>query len=237
MCIRDSFYAVSVSRAGAGGGTVTSSPAGISCGAACTASYPHNTFVSLLATPAAGSTFTGWSGACSGTGSCDIVLTAAASVTATFALNAYTLSVIKTGSGAGGVDSSPAGIVCGGDCSEVYPHGTTVTLTAAAATGSTFAGWSGAGCSGTGSCTFTVTADTDLGASFTRNDYLLSVAKAGAGAGTVTSSPAGISCGATCTALYPFNTTVTMTAAATTGSTFTGWAGAGCSGTGPSPSP
>lgn len=58
-----------------------------------------------------------------------------------------TLSVTRTGDGAGAVTSAPSGIDCGTDCSEVYTAATTVTLTAAPEAGSVFAGWGGA-CSG-----------------------------------------------------------------------------------------
>ena len=61
---------------GAHGGTVTSSPAGISCGSTCGASFPTGTTVTLTASPAAGATFSGWSGACSGTGPCTLTLSA-----------------------------------------------------------------------------------------------------------------------------------------------------------------
>lgn len=73
--------------AGTGTGSVTSIPAGISCGVDCTESYLNNTVVTLTATPATGSTFTGWSGACSGTGSCAVTLSSAKTVTATFTLS------------------------------------------------------------------------------------------------------------------------------------------------------
>ena len=66
---------------------MTSNPAGINCGATCSASYRNGTPVTLTATPRAGSTFTGWSGGgCSGTGTCVITLTADTTVTATFTL-------------------------------------------------------------------------------------------------------------------------------------------------------
>ena len=61
-------HTLTVAKAGTGSGTVTSSPAGINCGATCSASFPAATVVTLTAAPAAGSTFAGWSGACSGTG-------------------------------------------------------------------------------------------------------------------------------------------------------------------------
>jgi uncharacterized repeat protein (TIGR02543 family) len=75
-------FQVTVIPAGPGSGIVTSSPSGIDCGTACTATI-QATSVTLSATPAAGYVFTGWSGACSGTGTCTISATPA-SVTATF---------------------------------------------------------------------------------------------------------------------------------------------------------
>src|SRR3990167_10627051 len=77
----------------------------------------------------------------------------------------YALTVSKTGTGSGTVTSSPAGINCGTDCTELYNSGTVVTLTAAAATGSSFAGWSGA-CTGTGTCTVTMNAAKSVTATF-----------------------------------------------------------------------
>lgn len=76
--------ALSVAMSGTGAGAVTSSPAGISCGASCTASYAAGTSVTLTASPATGSSFAGWSGACTGTGACTVAMTTARSVTATF---------------------------------------------------------------------------------------------------------------------------------------------------------
>ena len=72
------------------------------------------------------------------------------------------LTVTKTGAGAGTVTSSPVGISCGASCTSSFATGTVVTLTATASTGSTFAGWSGGGCGGTGGCTVTLNADTTV---------------------------------------------------------------------------
>jgi hypothetical protein len=77
-------YGLTVSKAGTGGGTVTSSPAGINCGSTCGASFSSGTSVTLTAVAVSGSTFAGWSGACSGTGNCTVSMTATRSVTATF---------------------------------------------------------------------------------------------------------------------------------------------------------
>jgi hypothetical protein len=225
-------HTLTVSRAGTGSGSVSSSPSGITCGATCSAPFADGTMVTLTATPAAGSTFTGWSGGCTGTGTCEVTLNADTSVTATFSLNKYTLTVSKAGAGSGSVSSSPAGISCGATCSTQYDYGTVVTLTATAAAGSTFSGWSGGGCSGTGTCVVTIDQARSVTATFDvpPPPQTLTVTKAGTGSGTVTSSPTGINCGATCSSQYASGASVTLTAAAATGSTFAGWSGA-CSGT------
>ena len=71
--------------AGTGSGTVGSSPAGTSCGSGCL-SFAAGTAVTLTATPNTGSTFAGWSGACSGTGNCSVTMNSNQAVTAAFNL-------------------------------------------------------------------------------------------------------------------------------------------------------
>ena len=61
---------------------------------------------------------------------------------------------------------SGTGISCPGTCSHSYTAGTTVTLTASAASGSNFSGWSGGVCSGTGTCTVTMNSDQTVTATF-----------------------------------------------------------------------
>jgi hypothetical protein len=80
-------YALTVDVNGDGSGAVSSTPAGIDCGLACSSVFEWGTGVTLTATPAAGSTFTGWSGACADwfTGDCVVTVHSATSVTATFA--------------------------------------------------------------------------------------------------------------------------------------------------------
>ncbi len=225
-------HTLTVSAAGSGTGTVTSSPAGINCGSTCAHAYDYLTSVTLTASASTGSTFAGWSGGgCSGTGTCAVSMMAASLVTATFTLSQYTLTVGMAGTGRGTVTSNPAGITCGGTCAHAYGYLSSVTLTASASTGSTFAGWSGSGCSGTGTCTVSVASASLVTATFTLNQYTLTVAMAGAGSGTVTSDPAGISCGATCAYAYDYNTLVYLTATPSPGWTFKGWSGSGCTGT------
>ena len=120
--------------------------------------------------PEEGSSFTGWSGDCVGSGACVVTMDAARSVTATFMLSQYALTVSRSGGGGGTVTSSPPGIDCGTDCSESYTYGTWVTLTPVAAPGSTFSGWSGA-CAGRGACVVTVDGVRSVTARFTREDH------------------------------------------------------------------
>jgi hypothetical protein len=163
-------FALTVTKGGTGTGTVASSPAGISCGPTCSANFDSGAVVNLTATPDSGSTFAGWSGACSGTGACSVTMDAAKSVSANFTANPgpFTLTVAKSGTGTGTVASSPAGISCGATCSASFANGTVVSLAATPDTGSTFAGWSGA-CTGTGACSVTMDAAKSVSATFNSN--------------------------------------------------------------------
>ena len=140
----------------------------------------------------------------------------------------FTVTVQKQGNGSGTVTSSPGGIDCGGTCQNQFPEGTTVSLNAAAAPGSAFAGWGG-GCAGLGACTVSgeaiVTARFIVAASTNH----LHVNIGGTGSGTVSSVPSGISCGPGCDADFETGTRVTLTATPSTGSTFSSWSGGGCS--------
>ncbi len=78
----------------------------------------------------------------------------------------FAVNVTKAGTGAGSVQSSPHGIDCGASCTGPFDDGSGVTLTATAAAGSAFAGWSGAGCSGEGACALTMSADQTVTATF-----------------------------------------------------------------------
>ena len=77
-------FTLAATTQGAGTGTVTSVPAGISCGSTCITAFPAGSTVRLSASPAARSTFVGWSGACTGTGTCDVRLGSDATVSALF---------------------------------------------------------------------------------------------------------------------------------------------------------
>lgn len=145
---------LTVEKSGSGNGTVRSAPSGIDCGGRCTASFPTNNTVTLTANPASGSTFVGWSGACSGT-SCTVTMSSDQTVSAQFDLvpQFVTLTVNKSGNGTGTVTDNTGVIVCGAFCQASYLQGTEITLTATPDAGSIFDEWMGGPCNNqTGQC-------------------------------------------------------------------------------------
>lgn len=249
-------FTLTVTKAGTGTGTVVSSPLGISCGSTCFKAFTSGTPVTLTATPTALHTFTGWSGACSGTGTCTVTLSQARSVTANFSAPINTVTPLnqtnQTGSG-GAQTSYSFAVPSGAKNLVVQTSGGTgnVKMYVRAGSAATTAAYDcAATATGTAqSCSFpspqvttyhvllvantsysglSVTATYDIEAV----GATLTVVKAGTGSGTVTSSPAGISCGADCTETYASGTAVTLTASPSAGSSFQGWSGSSCSGTG-----
>jgi len=213
-----------------GAGSVNPSVAGASCGSGCLI-YPAGTQVTLTAGAAAGSAFAAWGGACSGNAGCTVTMNGPVAVSATFT-SGSPLTVSKTGQGSGTVTSVPAGINCGASCSASFTNGTAITLSAVAEPGSTFVGWSGGNCVGTGSCTVTmVSGGVAVAAQFTRQLTLTTVL-AGNGTGTVISLDGSISCPGACSHTYQSNASVTLIAQAAAGSQFTGWSGGVCAGQG-----
>jgi hypothetical protein len=143
---------------------------------------------------------------------------------------ARTLTVTKSGSGAGTVTSNPAGIACGSACVAEYDEGTKVTLAAAADAHSVFLGWSGA-CSGSASsCQVTMSAARSVGAEFEAlPQQTLEIGIAGAGTGSVTSSPAGIVCASgICSEHFNEGSTVLLTESPAPHNRFIGWGGPDC---------
>jgi hypothetical protein len=214
--------AVGVQLTGDGQGAVTSAPAGIDCGGLCTAQFTIGSTVTLTAAPQAGSTFAGWSGACSGSGTCVVDVDRAHSVSALFTRT--TASVAAAHSGPGTVLSAPAGIVCGAACIAEFAQGTQVTLNAVADANAVFTGWSGA-CTGTATCLVAAGSGALATANFSRPQHLISTSTAGAGTGSVLSAPAGISCAGSCSAAFDQGSTATLVASPDPGSVFAGWSG------------
>ena len=215
---------LTVDASGAGSGTVASTPPGIACTATggqesgtCTTLFDHPTQVTLTATPTSEtSTFTGWSGACQGTGACVVTMTEARAVTATFALIRRQLVVTMAGEGTGTVTSSAAGIDCPSSCSADFDHGTIVSLTATpGGTNMTFTGWSG-DCTGTGTCTVTMDRARFVTATIVPPMHTLTVTATGNGQGSVRFSPLRPECSffgsGSCTRDFPAGSVVQLVA-------------------------
>ncbi|MFA5051675.1 MAG: DNRLRE domain-containing protein [Patescibacteria group bacterium] len=135
-------FTLNVTKSGTGTGTVYGS--GINCGSTCSATYNYGTTVNLSQNVGIQTTFTGWGGDCTGTGSCSVIMDQARNVNAIFTKNQYPLTVSLSSAAAPGmVTASPAGISCLSDCTENYDYGTTVTLTANTISGYSFNGWGG----------------------------------------------------------------------------------------------
>lgn len=220
-----------------GTGAVQSQPAGLNCTANCNADFTRSAVVTLTATPADGQSFTGWSGACTGTtNSCELTMSQAQSATATFAPLAggqSTFTFSLTINGTGTVASQPSGINCAASCSADFAADTVLTLTATPAAGQSFSGWSGACTGAANTCSVRLDRATSAVATFvplTGSSFDLSVTVSGTG--TVASSPSGINCGNVCTANFAASTAVTLTATPAAGQVFSSWAGA-CTGSVP----
>ena len=170
------------------------------------ASYAHGTVVTLQAVPGIGYHFVSWSGALSGsTNPTTVTMDADQSVTATFAINTYTLSVTAVGSGT--ISKSPN--------QADYDHGTSVTLTANPSTGYHLAAWSGDLTGSLNPASITMDANKSVTGTFAINTYTLTVSTVGSG--TVTKSPN--------QGTYDHGTSATLTAVPATGYHFVAWSG------------
>jgi hypothetical protein len=122
----------------------------------CEDEYEFGVEVTLVPEAEPGSEFLGFKNGkgsaeeCVGLEPCSFVLETDSSIDAGFAPIVHALTIAKAGTGQGTV-------ACNGTtCAAGYPEGSEVTLKATPAQGSTFAGWSGEECSGTGSCLITI---------------------------------------------------------------------------------
>jgi hypothetical protein len=218
---------LTVVRGGNGSGTVQSDAGGISCGTACSASFLYGTMVNLTATPATGSSFAGWSGACTGVGACSVSMTQAQNVSANFTLNTYALSVSGVPSGA--VFTSMPALTCGGGaCNGSFAYGTQVKLTGGNNAQYNFGAFSGGGCTLGTTCTITVSGPTTVAASYTLNSYPVTVNRPAGASLNITSTPALTCSGSSCTGTLPYGAVVSLQAGDNAQYAFAGYSGGGC---------
>ncbi len=226
---------LSVDLSGAAYGAVvsTSPDGGITCDPFCAAHFPHGARVTLEARPSVRGRFLGWSGPCAGTSTCVVDLATDTTVRAAFEEILLPLTVTKSGNGSGTVRGVFSGIDCGTVCQANVGLGGRIELVATPAPHSTFAGWAGGGCTGTGVCTEAMQAPTTIDAKFV-SIVNLSVNTVD---GQVQAHPSGteaIPCGSPfCVSGYVPGTRVTLTPLPSAPSVFAGWRGGGCHGTQP----
>jgi uncharacterized repeat protein (TIGR02543 family) len=168
--------------------------------------YSYGQVVTLTATADPGWTFAGWSGALSGiVNPVTVAVIGHTIVTATFTQDQYALAVGTVGGGSVTVEPGLG----------PYHYGDVVTLTATADPGWTFAGWSGALSSTDNPTLVTIMSHTAVTATFTQDEYVLTVGTVGDGMVAVEPNQG----------LYYYGDVVTLTATANPGWTFVGWSG------------
>ena len=219
-------YSLSVSKSGNGSGTVTSTPTGINCGSTCSAEFTQGAVVTLTAAASDSSTFTSWSGGCTGmAATCKVTIDGAKNVTANFTRKAFTVSASVSG-GHGKV----------GPLSQSTGFGATATITITPDAGYQIGSITDNGKTVPTANPYQITNVTAAHAVVVTfasgSQYTLSVSKAGTGGGTVVSRSAGINCGATCSKTYAKGSVVLLSAVSQPNSAFITWSG-GCTGTAP----
>lgn len=218
-----------------GAGSITSDPAGISCGNLCQAFFPAGQQVALMAVPGPDRELDRWENDCASAGRnqvCTLTLDQARTVGARFRTPGIPLEVTLEGGGTGVVTSDPSGIDCGVECLAGFDNNQRVTLTAAPAPLSRFAGWGG-DCAPSGmmtECSIQMSQARNVSARFEGDTSEVTVSLAGGAVGTVVSTPAGIDCGAECTARFPTGQSLQLDATPGPDAVFFGWTGA-CAGT------
>jgi hypothetical protein len=235
-------YRLTIAPLGGGGGTVSGGglgPCAIAggVGTGCTADVPYGTTVTLSAAADASSIFQGWSGPCTGTGTCNVTMTTDRTVPINLEPTTYPINVQFSGPGTGSV--SALGTTCTSACAITAANDAVVTLTAAPGPSSLFIAWSGS-CTGTSpTCNVTMAAARSVTARFERSTYRLSVIPSGGGGGTVSGGglgpcaiTAGVAAATGCAVELPYGSTATLSAAPDGTSLFRGWLSQ-CTGTEP----
>jgi len=196
-----------------GQGQVTDGGA-VSCASpTCQVDFDRGATTTLVPAAADGWRFDRWEPACPGF-TCDVVMSADLSIDAVF-VEQHLLSIDFQGTGAGSVAVVPPTRICISDCTILEDTGAVVVLTATAAAGSRFGGWTGA-CS-TNPCTVTMTGAKTAGPTFVKTQLLTASVS---GNGRVTSNVGGLSCPGTCSVAIDTGTAITLSADADPGARF-----------------
>jgi uncharacterized repeat protein (TIGR02543 family) len=185
--------------------------------------------IALTASPGTEKAFSSWGGACAGQPgtTCNFTMDSDKTVSATFVDNR--LTVVREGDGSGTVTANSGQISCGNKCSDNYSIGATPTLTASAASGSRFGGWSEAegpagNCGSNTTCQVTMNGPRSVTATFIDLDDI-TVNFTGGGTGTVTWNPTAPACSSNCVRTFDDGTNVVITAVESASSLFQSWSG------------
>jgi hypothetical protein len=175
------YVTLTATKMGTGGGMITAT--GLTCtNNNCSGSYPRTDpaafqVVNLTATPDSLSTFTGWGGACSGMAGCQVTMSMAQSVTATFAVKtvkiAATVNLLSGQTGT--VTTGDGAFTCStGTCGPTaHTAQATISITATPGAASSFVAWSNGPCKGTNPvCTIPLTSDINITATFGPPNYM-----------------------------------------------------------------
>ncbi|MFK7991370.1 MAG: hypothetical protein AB8I08_35465 [Sandaracinaceae bacterium] len=223
-------YTLTAGQSGDGTGTIRSDQ-GIDCVGGmgtCTLSLLEGTADQLVAVPAEGSRFVGWSGACTGTGACDVRVNGPTVVTALFQRIRYKLTVELVGKAR--VTTSGREIDCPAHCANDFPEGT-VTLYAEIESGMVGT-WSEPSCGTDRECRVVLGRDLTVTYTVTKAEAKLKVDVGGTGEGIVTSEEPRFECRSGeegCELVGSAGQVVTLVATADEGSVFEKWDGAtGC---------
>lgn len=165
-------YILTLDVKGPGSGAIRGKALTSDCRASCKLTIDAGTLVSFEALPDNFNVFDGWSGACAGKGSCILTVNQDLAVSASFAVQPYTLTVVFRGNGGGRVTSSPPGLDCTSataSCSATFPAGTNVVLNTTPELLSKFGGWAGA-CGGS-NCSVSMRSDQVAVAAFDLQRY------------------------------------------------------------------
>lgn len=221
---------LSVTKTGNGDGNITSmNPAGMNCDSSmaeiCDIAVPTGMTVTLTATADPSSIFNGWGGDCSGASNTTMITVSADSeCTADFEIQQFNVDISINPPGGGSVTSSPSGIDCPGDCSELFDINTFINLNESPDPDFNFASWTGDPDCSDGDID-DLMEDTSCTANFNIKRFVVTVVIAGDGVGSVSSMPAGITCPGDCTEIYDIHTMVNLNETVNPDSDFLGWSG------------
>ncbi len=224
-----------VTKGGLGAGTVSSKPAGISCGGSCTFVFGEGQQILLSGVSGPGAEAVKWAGCdeVSAKGECIVTMSSAREVGALFDVEGPTLTLAKQGNGEGTVTSAPAGLQCGAACAVNFPQDSSVTLKATSGLHTEAVKW--AGCDSVnpkGECLVTMSSAREVSATFKLEaqwaEFEISLQRLGSGKGTVQSIPPGIACPPDCSEAFLFKSSVTLIATPEAGSSLDHWSVNSC---------